>query len=685
MQSSRWLFGLSMAAVLALASAAQAVTWTATVGGNWTNAATWGGGTPGNGDGAVINSGVSVTVDVSTASLNSFTNNGTLTFAGWNTVLTSTVVTVNGTITHPAQSATTTNGSGQWIPDNRVYIVCSNLTMGASGKIDVSGQGYNGARSNARGYGPGGSTGNSGGGYGGLGGALNGGFSDSITYGSATNPVDPGSAGSGVSGDQGGDGGGVIRIDATGEIAVNGTNIMANGTSRGGGGGSGGSVFITCRTLTGTSGSRIIAAGGSSTWGAGTYFRGGGGGGRIAVIYDTAAQNAISVPPIVFDARPGLNYADVGTLYFPDNRLLPETFAHSGQWMAPNFTNWAPSALTVTNGWLRVPFSGFSLNVTNGIALYGTNNQLNRLQFYDAAVTCGGDVLLKGGGLYFLSSGGTTASMFQSGGNLVLTNSSSSFGANDVPAKNAEVYVFASRTNALTTNYGARVSIGLNVNTATNCWIYPYSHSTNGGSVYFEAGSLTLATNSGINADGKGYRGAPTGTKGYGPGGATQNAGAGYGGAGGGSGAGITYGFSNAPLAPGSCGGGQYGDRGRAGGGLAWIKVAGNATINGAITANGGTDGTTGGGSGGGIYFVCRRLTGSGSFSANGSNAGPNSGGSGGGGGGGRIAIWRIPSPDPFVGAATALPGSGGGVPTASTGTVVWADVPLAGTVIMVR
>src|ERR1035437_5946085 len=134
MQSAKWVFGVAMATMLAFASAAQATPWTATVGGFWTNAATWGGGgTPGNGDDAVINSGVSVTVDVSTASLNSFTNTGTLTFVGWNTVLTSTVVTVNGTITHLGQSATTTNGSGQWVPDNRVYIVCSNLTV-ASGR-----------------------------------------------------------------------------------------------------------------------------------------------------------------------------------------------------------------------------------------------------------------------------------------------------------------------------------------------------------------------------------------------------------------------------------------------------------------------------------------------------------------------------------------------------------------------
>jgi len=66
-------------------------------------------------------------------------------------------------------------------------------------------------------------------------------------------------------------------------------------------------------------------------------------------------------------------------------------------------------------------------------------------------------------------------------------------------------------------------------------------------------------------------------------------------GRGAGSGGGGTYGSSNAPVNPGSSGSGTGGDTGRAGGGLAWVKVAGNVTLNGKISANGGTDGTTGG------------------------------------------------------------------------------------------
>ena len=118
-------------------------TWTATVGGNWTNTATWGGsGIPLLGDDAIINAGKSVTVDVTTAYLNNFTNNGTLVFLGTNTALQATNVRLNGTNTHAVESATTTNADGNWYPDNRVWFVCSNLTL--AGTINVNGCGFQG-------------------------------------------------------------------------------------------------------------------------------------------------------------------------------------------------------------------------------------------------------------------------------------------------------------------------------------------------------------------------------------------------------------------------------------------------------------------------------------------------------------------------------------------------------------
>ena len=146
---------LGVCFLVALAvQAASATMWTATVGGSWANASTWGGGgTPGNGDDVTINSGISVTVDVTTASLNSFTDNGTLTFLGWSTIMTAAVVQVNGTITHAVNTDTTPS---PWTPDNRVYIVCGNLTVAGGGYIQANGRGYQGSVTDGTGgFGPG--------------------------------------------------------------------------------------------------------------------------------------------------------------------------------------------------------------------------------------------------------------------------------------------------------------------------------------------------------------------------------------------------------------------------------------------------------------------------------------------------------------------------------------------------
>ena len=111
------------------------------------------------------------------------------------------------------------------------------------------------------------------------------------------------------------------------------------------------------------------------------------------------------------------------------------------------------------------------------------------------------------------------------GGSLVLTNS-------------GRLYVYAGETNAGTAAYGALVSAGHAVLIASNSWIFPVSHWTNGGSALFRMTDLTIATtNAGFNADGFGY-GSHTQypgiyfNLGYGPGGGGYRSGAGFGGKG---------------------------------------------------------------------------------------------------------------------------------------------------------
>jgi hypothetical protein len=134
-------------------------------------------------------------------------------------------------------------------------------------------------------------------GYGGPGGHGWGGTAGGIVYGSATQPIDLGSAGGISGGDIGTPGGGAIRFSVAGALLHSGT-ISANGGSnppRSGGCGSGGSIWLTTAFLSG--GGLISAAGGT---GLSDCDGGSGGGGRIAIYsgylsgFDIATQ--VSAP-----------------------------------------------------------------------------------------------------------------------------------------------------------------------------------------------------------------------------------------------------------------------------------------------------------------------------------------------------------------------------------------------------
>ena len=154
--------------------------------------------------------------------------------------------------------------------------IAGNLHIDATSRIDVGGRGY------AAGTGPGMGyvhiTGvGSGGGYGGLGaelpGVMPGGGSlpGGSTYGSITQPTDPGSGGGGG---YGGAGGGVIRLVVGGDLTVDGA-IRADGAVgiNSSGGGSGGSIYVIANRIAGSG--TFSASGGEGL--------GGGGGGRIAL------------------------------------------------------------------------------------------------------------------------------------------------------------------------------------------------------------------------------------------------------------------------------------------------------------------------------------------------------------------------------------------------------------------
>lgn len=628
--------------VLALAAAgAWAKPTAATSSGNWDDAI-WNNGAPADGDDVGINSGVTVTLSSAPGYvLNSFTNSGTLVFTNWNTSLSATEIRLAaGTVTHAAIDAVAAPGV-----TNRVYLICSNLTIAAGATIDVYGKGFRGAPAvttniNTTGQGPSPGSGNLGASHGGRG-CQNGPSFSGTTYGLYNAPEMPGSGGGLAQGDGGSwggltfHGGGVVRIVATGNVTVDG-KILADGQSNADSGSasgrtsgaSGGSIYITCRTITG---SGIINAKGGY---AGDWTSSGGGG-RIAVdVQDSAAQAALPRPTLKFYVHGGprnvngsnSGAGEEGTLFVTHSSILQEVWTNNATIYA---TNGTLSALTVSNATmnLRYPLLSVSGNVS------------------------------------------------------LLTN--------------AVLNVYAAPTNG-TTAYGASLAVGGNLTLAGNAWLYPYSDNTNGGSVYFNVNNLYVATNCGFNANGLGYKGAPANvnTNGYGPGcgryvGNNGAGGAGYGGAGANGqdgGAGGTYGSSNAPTQPGSGGGttSQGGVAGGNGGGLIWIEVSKNAVIDGLLTANGtyaswGGGWRAGGGSGGGIFVKAKSVSGAGTLSAKGGYAAQ----SGGNGGGGRIAVWY--TVNNFTGSTNVVGASGGSYGTGGNGTVVWQYVPPKGTAISIH
>jgi hypothetical protein len=580
-----------------------------------------------------------------------------------------------------------------------VRITVSNLMVRANAGFNADANGYVGATS-SKGYGPGGGNVGGGGGYGGIGGGAY--STNGQTYGSYTAPTDPGSAGGYqlYSTPAGGNGGGLIWIEATNAVTMDGM-LTANGQLMGNykGAGSGGGIYIRCLTFAGSTSGIVRVNGGDETTQVPGGTGGSGGGGRIAVIYDTTAQNAMPIPGTRFSAAGGLGYGgdgDVGTLYFPDSRFLTQAtdgvVTLSGQWMAPGLTALNMDRLTLSNAWLRFLPDGFPITVTNNFAILGTTSggfgyKVNRLDLTNGVVTCGGNMTLSSAALV-LNGGGTAIPTLTCTGNLSLTN-------------DAKLFIYCGMTNGISPNYGALVNVTgdilLAAGTPPNSsysfgnLITPYSHPTNGGSALFTMKNLLIETNAGFNADEKGFQGLVNGP-GYGPGGGlTQPAGGGYGGRGGltnGTG-GAVYGSSNAPAGPGSAGWGVLRNANETGfgGGFVRIVAKGSVEVKGTISANGGPAyWNHGAGSGGGIYIRCRTFGGTapGVIRANGGLYGT-AAQTGGGGGGGRIAVWR--TTDTSAGLTVT---ANGGVSSYSgyngaNGTVVWGQNPLAGALIMIR
>ncbi len=162
---------------------------------------------------------------------------------------------------------------------------------------------------------------------------------------------------------------------------------------------------------------------------------------------------------------------------------------------------------------------------------------------------------------------------------------------------------------------GSTLTVGGDFTIAQNAWLYPWSQTTNAGTVRMTVnGNVTIDNGGGIDASTRGYEYR------YGPGQPsydfaakpwTEGPGGSYGGKGGENSA-ATYGFANAPFNSGSPGLTKGASKGNPGGGSIRLHVAGNVNLSGSLLALGGgmytlTDKQSAG-SGGSVWVTCTKF-----------------------------------------------------------------------------
>ena len=742
-------YGEAHSEVLSFTTTDAVIAWSSVSGGAWSDPATWGlPVVPREGATVIVNAGHNVTLDASTPALACVTNNGMISFDGWDTLLTAGAVVVNGTLTH-TNNTDATEADG-WTPNARVNIACVDFTLAAGATVNGVGKGFSGAKKGDNaGYGPGrGLTYGLAASYGGRGGWPMGSLTapqSGPLYGVADEPEMPGSGGGrGDSDTLGGSGGGAMRIDAIGVVTIDGTVSMDGtyGTGNHQTGGSGGAIWITCARL---AGSGVLSARG----GRGQMAAGGGGGGRIAVDYDPAAQAAAALPQVKctaaggsigwdYELSPNISAGKPGTLWFPDHQFLlrpgaGDRFRYSGQWVvAPELTSYTYAGdFFMDDGGLVFHAPGFAFHVSGSLVASGSSPAANFISLTNGTLTCGGtfaatnmivemkngtlstggDVILSGSRVY-LRTDGAACPTFESGGGLTL-------------AAATQFRIWSGATNAVSPDFGAWVEATGAMTLTGNSWVHPYSDVINGGSAWFHVGSLTVGAGSGFNAAEKGYRG---GDKvghpyGWGPGGGWYRPnwtggtpGGGGGGHGGDGGAndgvqGLANGFAVAPFGPGS-GGGRGDWDGSAGGGAIRIRSVGPVAMDGTLNVDGakGVPNWGGPGSGGAIWVICQGFSG-GSTALMTAKGGDGVNGNYSGGGGGRIAVWHqiaegresvaaelmqgvarhavlSDSLDTYLGAVSVTNGhfTAAAVPPPQVGTVVFVEIPPpSGTMFILR
>ena len=202
---------------------------------------------------------------------------------------------------------------GGLVRGSRLTFLTENITIDDGGALVADALGYNsshgyqGSGLHGRvnpGHGSDNVNGGSGAGHGGSGGRGNIAGGSAVTgfaYGDLYEPDALGSTGGkGYQNKRGGTGGGVLWMNVTGFIDVDGS-VSANGEdgpNAGSGGGSGGSIWMFCKEIRGYG--KISANGGGGSM-SGSYPGGGGAGGRVAIYFQVNKTSTY----FVYEARGG--------------------------------------------------------------------------------------------------------------------------------------------------------------------------------------------------------------------------------------------------------------------------------------------------------------------------------------------------------------------------------------------
>ncbi|NQU38647.1 MAG: hypothetical protein HQ523_01710 [Lentisphaerae bacterium] len=464
--------------------------------------------------------------------------------------------------------------------------VSNDMTISSNSTIDLTGKGFEGV-GYADGLGQGAGHvnwgGGSGGGHGGDG-AASVAVSGGMTCGYIKQPVALGSSAGSGSGWPGGAGGGAIRVDVGGTLALDGA-IRSDGLYGGGnaGGGAGGSVWLHASLFQGCG--VITANGGGLVPQSPSAGGGGGGGGRIAVEYNTSHFIGSLTAFGGFVRRGG-----AGTIYLRD---LGES--DGALHVVADESN-TPLATTTLSGNISL----LSLTLSTG-----------------ANVHLGSNTLL-------------TASA------LIVTNGVSSLAVpalSDLPPVFGEVMVHAGASLSLPLpRYTHEWSLKLRVT----------------GDVRVDADGAITVTGKGYAGGSGGSLLTSGHGPGGGLPGWYVGSGGGHGGAGGTSSylapGGSVYGQALYPTSPGSGGGAAFSGGGTAGGGVIWLMVDGDLLLDGTVEASGDDYlygmGSSGSGAGGSVFICARSLIGLGRIAAAGGDGYSSPTRFSGGGGGGRVAIY---------------------------------------------